>query len=72
MNDKDKDLIKKVLHSNIKLKRLYRQHLDMEEKLESLSHRSFLTNEEQMEAKLLKKKKLYAKDQMMNLLSGYH
>lgn len=71
MNDNEKDLILKVLDSNAQLKRLYSQHVSMKERLSSLKHRPFLTRDEEMEAKLLKKKKLHNKDQMMELIAEY-
>jgi uncharacterized protein YdcH (DUF465 family) len=70
MNDSEKDLVLKVSQSNAQLRRLYTQHLNIDKKLSDYKNRNFLTNDEQMEAKLLKKQKLYKKDQMMELLAS--
>lgn len=69
MDQLEKEMIMKGLERNSQLKRLYNQHHTFDEKLQKLAHRSFLTSEEQLEAKLLKKKKLQAKDRMMELLN---
>ena len=49
---------------SVKLKELQLQHQDHERRLEELRARSWLTPEEEMEEKRLKKLKLHLKDQM--------
>ena len=69
MNDSEKDMVLKVSESNAQLRRLYTQHLTIEKKLRDYNTKNYLTDDEQMEAKLLKKQKLFKKDQMMELLA---
>ncbi len=69
MNDVEKDMVLRVIDSNIQLKRLYTQHLNIDKELQDYSRKTFLTDNEQMEAKFLKKQKLSKKDKMMELLS---
>lgn len=68
MNDTEKDMVLKVLDSNAQLKRLYTQHLNIEKKLADYNGKKYLTDDEQMQEKSLKKQKLFKKDQMMELL----
>jgi len=42
-------------------------HKSLDEKLQTLQVKAFLTEDEELEVKLLKKKKLYFKDIMENL-----
>ena len=69
MNDIEKDMVLKVIENNNQLKRLYTQHTNIDKKLQDYSGKNYLTDDEQMQAKLLKKQKLQKKDQMMDLLS---
>ena len=69
MEKNDRETILKTLKSNIQLKRLYEQHLAIEQKLTRLGNRTFLTPSEEMESKRLKKVKLHGVDRMMSMIS---
>ena len=69
MESKDRQRILGALHTNSQLKRLYREHENLELALERYSRRGFLTDEEQAEQNRLKKLKLKGVDRMMALLS---
>ena len=70
METADRELILKVMHSNAKLKRLYEEHLHFEMKLDELGRKKFLTTEEEIEEKKLKKLKLLGVDKMMILVNA--
>ncbi|HSL20693.1 MAG TPA: DUF465 domain-containing protein [Vicinamibacterales bacterium] len=56
------------MQSDEEFRTLARQHHELEERLQSLSSKSYLTNAEQLEETTLKKKKLHLKDQMEEIL----
>ena len=58
------ELQEQLLRENPEYKRLAEQHHSYDVQLESLSNKHFLSEEEQLQEKTLKKKKLLLKDQM--------
>ena len=56
-----------VEQSSLTIEDLQLQHQDHERRLEELRNRAFLTPDEEMEEKRLKKLKLHLKDQMERL-----
>jgi|GEM_PF-201947 len=69
MERTDRELIEQVMKNDMRLKRLYDQHLKLERSLEQFQGRSFLTGIEQRDERNLKKKKLNGVDEMMRLLA---
>lgn len=58
------ELREQLLRDNAEYRRLAEEHHSYDIQLESLSNKHFLSAEEQLEEKTLKKKKLLLKDQM--------
>jgi len=56
-----------VEQRSLTIENLQLEHQDHERRLEELRNRAFLTPDEEMEEKRLKKLKLYLKDQMERL-----
>ena len=52
----------------MEFRRLAAEHQDYADKLEGLTNKHFLSAEEQVQEKLLKKKKLILKDQMYSMV----
>ncbi len=71
MEQRDLDLIAKIVDENAELKGLYDEHVQYEKLLEKFENKPFLNAEEELEVKELKKKKLAGKTQMMSLLEQY-
>ncbi|NLF26129.1 MAG: DUF465 domain-containing protein [Deltaproteobacteria bacterium] len=69
MESADHKLIVHLMESDARLKRLYTEHQEIEGLLEEFNSRGFLTADEEMEQKRLKKKKLNGVDQMMAIVS---
>ncbi len=57
-----------LLQSDEEFRNLATQHHELEERLQSLSSKSYLSDTEQLEEVTLKKKKLHLKDRMEEIL----
>ena len=68
---KEKELKELLLKENEEFRKAYREHQRLEKKLEKLKQKSYLTEEENMEEKKLKKRKLALKDKMYYLMIEY-
>lgn len=69
MESNERETILRELESNKLLRRLYNQHETLEKKLATFENRTFLTPNEEVERRLLKKKKLLGVDQMMKIVA---
>ena len=69
MEKSQKELIEEKIKSsqNPKLKKLYADHKSLNEKVEKLSTKTFLTEKEQVELKKLKNQKLDELEEMVKL-----
>jgi len=59
------------MKENEEYRRLAAEHQLYENQLEDLSNKHFLSEEEQLQEKTLKKKKLMLKDQMYSIVQKY-
>jgi len=71
MEDKDKLLIEKYINSDEELKKYVEEHILFEKQLEELSKKPYLTQEEEIKQKKLKKLKLAGRDTIETLLKKY-
>ncbi len=65
---REAELREQLLKDSEEYKRLAAEHQYYDDKLEELSNKHFLSAEEQLQEKTLKKKKLLLKDQMYSML----
>jgi uncharacterized protein YdcH (DUF465 family) len=62
------ELREQLLRENAEYRRLAAEHQSYSEQLEDLTNKHYLSEEEQLQEKTLKKKKLMLKDQMYSLV----
>ena len=65
---RDAELREQLLRDNAEYRRLAAEHQYYDDKLEDLTSKHFLSEEEQLQEKTLKKKKLMLKDQMYSMV----
>jgi hypothetical protein len=71
MEKKDEELIQSLLGSDEELQRYYAEHLELEQRLEELNRRLYLSPEQELEKKQLQKQKLHGKDRIMEILQKH-
>ncbi len=62
------ELREQLLRENAEYRRLAAEHQSYDHQLEDLSSKHFLSEDEQIQEKMLKKKKLILKDQMHSMV----
>ena len=65
----EKELKDRMLRQSDAFKKLNHQHQELEKKLERFKAKAFLTEEERLEERLIKKRKLALKDRMYLMMS---
>jgi len=71
MATREDALIERLMSENEEFSNAKKIHAQLAKQLEELEKRPFLTPQDEMEIKILKKKKLAAKDQMEKILMQY-
>jgi uncharacterized protein YdcH (DUF465 family) len=71
MATKEEELIEKLMRENEDFLKAKQAHTQLAKQLEELEKKPFLTPQDEMEIKILKKKKLVWKDQMERILMQY-
>jgi uncharacterized protein len=69
MEKRDLDLIVAWQEKDPELNRLWQEHLEFEEQLQSFNKRVYLSPTEEMERKTLQKKKLKGRDEIERILA---
>jgi len=68
---KEEELIERLMRENEEFLKAKQAHAHLAKQLEELEKKSFLTPQDEMEIKIIKKKKLAFKDQMEKILVQY-
>jgi uncharacterized protein len=71
MTTKEEELIEKLMRENEEFLKVKKAHSQLARQLEELEKKPFLTPQDEMEVKIIKKKKLALKDQMEKILMQY-
>jgi len=71
MPTKEQDLIERLMRENEEFLKAKQTHTQLAKQLEELEKKPFLSPQDEIEIKILKKKKLAAKDQMEKILIQY-
>jgi uncharacterized protein YdcH (DUF465 family) len=71
MTTKEEELIKRLMRENEEFLKAKQAHSQLANQLEELERKPFLTPQDEMEIKIIKKKKLAFKDQMEKILMQY-
>ena len=71
MEHRDLELIKKYMMNDNQLRRLYEEHIDLENRLDAINRKGYLTPDEELKKKNLKKVKLKGKDEIERILRKY-
>jgi len=71
MTVKEEELIERLIRENEDFLKAKQAHTQLARQLEELENKPFLTSQDEMEIKILKKKKLASKDQMEKILIQY-
>ena len=71
MTAKEEELIERLMRENEDFLKAKEAHTELARKLEELEKKPFITPQDEMEIRILKKKKLAYKDQMERILIQY-
>lgn len=71
MEERDLALIRELAPSHPELDQLWREHLELEKRLDEFDQRRYLTPEEQVERKRLQKIKLAGRDRIEAILAAH-
>jgi len=71
MTTKEAALIEKLVRENEEFSKVKQAHSQLAKQLEELEKKPFLTPQDEVEIKIIKKKKLALKDQMEKILMQY-
>jgi len=69
--EKEEELIERLMKEDEEFKKAKQTHARLEEQLEEFNKKPFLTPNEEIEIKIIKKRKLALKDQMERILRKY-
>ena len=71
MAEKEEELIARLMKENEEFSKAKKSHSELDRQLEELEQKPFLTPQDEVEIKVLKKKKLACKTQMERILIQY-
>jgi hypothetical protein len=70
MESHERELIEKAQTTNFEVKKLYKEHQELDEKLKKLGRKGYLTSSEEAEERKLKQLKLRGVERMLKLANS--
>ena len=70
MESHERELIEKAQTTNFEVKKLYKEHQELDEKLKKLGRKGYLTSIEEAEERKLKQLKLRGVERMLKLANS--
>jgi uncharacterized protein YdcH (DUF465 family) len=71
MTTKEEALVERLMRENEEFSRVKQAHTQLANQLEELEKKPYLTSQDEVEIKIIKKRKLALKDQMEKILIKY-
>ncbi len=71
MMSKEEDLVERLMRENEEFSKIKQAHIQLGKQLDELERKPFLTPQDEIDIKIIKKKKLALKDQMEKILVQY-
>jgi len=71
MGEKEEDLVRTLLKEDETFRTMKERHGALEDQLQRLETKPYLTPQDELEIKMIKKKKLMFKDEMQRILVSY-
>ncbi len=71
MPTREEELIERLMKDDEEFRRIKKAHSELAAQLDELEKKPFLTPQDEMEIKIIKKKKLACKDEMEKILRKY-
>jgi hypothetical protein len=71
MERREEEIIRQHLDDDAELRALYEEHQALKRRLEALRNKHYLTGDEEVEEKRIRKLKLASKDRLMAILDRY-
>ncbi|MGE5239970.1 MAG: YdcH family protein [Chloroflexota bacterium] len=68
---RDEEIVELLKKDNDEFRRLYQEHRELDNQLTELSRKHYLTPEEEVEEKRIKKEKLHRKDRIAEMIREY-
>ncbi len=68
MKDKEEDLIERLIKENDQFRKAKELHSELARQLDEMEQKPYLTPQDEIDIKVLKKRKLASKDQMEKIL----
>jgi uncharacterized protein YdcH (DUF465 family) len=71
MIEREADIVRKLLRENEAFRRMKERHAELENQLQNLETKPYLTPQDEVEIRKIKKRKLLFKDEMQRIVAAH-